>query len=178
MNKFILPVILFFILYCIFIHHIGKYIGFGINQTNSQPPGIYIYYPIISLLKNGDLVDCYLDFSDKLLFWLKNRNYINNNKKLLKKIGAVPGDYLYTFYPNIYICKDKFFNKNCKILSKCLNKDKNNLPVFCKIWNAYKIPDNFFYLYSNRDQNSLDSRYFGLVNIKNIKHKLRILVKY
>lgn len=152
--------------------------GFGVNQTNSQTPGIYIYYPILFPLKQGDLIDCYVDFSDKLLYWIKNRNYINNKQKLLKNIGAVPGEYLYTFYPNIYACKNKIFNKNCRFLSACIKTDKNNLPMFCKNWTQYKIPANYFYVYSNKSKNSLDSRYFGLVNIKNIKHKLKILIKY
>ena len=154
----------------------GKQIGFGINVTGSQIPGIYVYSSANGLLKKGELVDCNLDFSNPSLQWIKSRNYVSGNKKLLKNIGAIPGEWLFTAYPNIYVCAKNRLTKNCKILGGCIKKDKTGLPVFCQNWHGVRIPKNYFYLQSNRIFNSFDSRYFGLVYIKNIHHKVKIIL--
>jgi len=168
----------FWIFSWLFSKRIGEQFGFGLNRTASQSPGIYIYFPINSPLKTGDLVDCDLDFSQYSLKWIKQRCYLEKNRKLLKNIGAIPGDWLFTIYSDIYVCKSSHFTKNCIILGSCMREDKNGFPLSCQVWHGKEIPNDYFYLKSNRVLNSFDSRYFGLVHIKNIHHRLKIIMDF
>lgn len=168
--------ITFWIFSWLFFKKIGEQIGFGFNRTASQLPGIYVYFPVNYPLKMGELVDCDLSFLQYSLKWIKRRVYWDENKKLLKNIGAVPGDWLFSVSSSIYRCNKPYVTKNCTFLGACMQKDKNGLPLFCQSWQGKKIPNNYFYLQSNRVVNSFDSRYFGLVPIKSIHHRVRIIL--
>lgn len=180
MRKYLVIIIAitFWVFSWLLLLKIGEYRGVGFNNTASQTKGLYVYYPIDFPLRRGDLVDCDLDLSQYSLEWIKQRHYLSENKKLLKNIGAIPGDWLFTVYPNIYVCEKNHFTKDCIILGSCMRKDKNGLPLFCQIWCGKKIPDHYFYLKSNRVFNSFDSRYFGLVHIKNIHHRLKMIMSF
>ncbi len=160
------------------LEKIGKSTGLAINRTESQSPGIYVYFPIKNVLQQEDLVDFSLDLSIPSLKWIRSRHYINNNQQLLKNIGAIPGDWLFTKHSTIYRCSANNFSKNCVFLGSCLQHDNNGKILFCQNWNGFKIKSNYFYLKSDRVLNSLDSRYFGLVQLKNIHHKAKIILDF
>ena len=142
---------------------IGQERGLGFNLTGSQPPGIYIYYPIDKPLQRGDLVDVWLDFPQY------------KKQKLLKNIAALPGDWLFTVSSSVYVCRRPFFTSQCVHLGHCLKKDKQGSVLLCQQWQAFEIPPDYFYLQSKRVLNSFDSRYFGLVSVKNIHHRVKML---
>lgn len=159
------------------LNKIGQHLGFGINLSQSQVPGLYMYFPLPRMPRKGEFVDCDRNFL-RSIGWLKERDYLKDNEVLLKNIGAVPGDWLFSVYHSIYVCKKNQFTQKCKFLGKCLKKDSYGRAMFCQNWQAVKIPENYFYLQSNRISKSFDSRYFGLVNINNLHHKIKMLMKF
>lgn len=168
---FLLLIIIYIVLLVFYKQIVSNY-GLGINFSKSEQPGIYIRWPITRPLKINDLVSFALTESQS-----KTNNYhFNRELLLIKHIGAIPGDWLFTLSNSVYACSKNNFSQTCKFLGQCLKFNSNNTPLTCQQWDKYKIPVNKYYLQSNRIKNSFDSRYFGLIDIKNIKSFIKIII--
>lgn len=158
------------ILICV-IQSVSNYYGVGINTTPSEVEGLYVYSPLPQTLQLGDFVM----FTPPAVNWIDKRDYFTSDDHLIKRIGAVPGEYLFTQNRTIFACNTDQFGAYCRTLGTCLEHDPKGRPVYCQHWHFYKIPKDEYYLMSQRVSESLDSRYFGLVSKRNIQHKVQLL---
>jgi len=138
----------------------------GFNVTNSERKGIYKCSPLKNEPQLNEIVGFFLPRID----WIQARKYLHSDQILIKHIGAVPGEYLFTVKNGIYACKDQFFSSHCRELGRCLPFDHKNRQLSCYAWKGYPIPKNYYYLQATHDPYSLDSRYFGLIPLSNMKY--------
>lgn len=146
----------------------------GINVTDSERPGFYQCSPINSEIQLNEIVGFVLP----AIHWVRTRDYLYPDQLLIKHIGAVPGEYLFTKENKIYACHTKNATSDCRLLGECLSSDHKNRPLTCYQWQAYQIPKNNYYLMATRDKYSLDSRYFGLIPLANIRYKASWLFNF
>lgn len=150
-----------------------KGLKLGINLTDSEIPGIYL----CNKVKNKDLIplNSMVSFNLPQLKWLENRHYVNPNDLLIKHIGAIPGEYLFTKNKAILACSQNKVDGKCRTLGNCLTHDSHHYSIHCQQWNGYKVPSSYYYMQSIRSPLSFDSRYFGLIHASNIKHSVALL---
>lgn len=137
----------------------------GINWTNSMHQGIYIINlsPQNVYFKDQLVVVCIPD--KKLAAMALERHYLSKgacpygNAYELKRVVAVPGD---SFKNQLnYLIINGLFRSNFHIL----NKDSNGNPIF-SLLPTTGILKSSQYLVLGNSYNSLDSRYYGIVDTK------------
>ncbi len=139
----------------------------GINVTDSERLGFYRCSPLLAKPKLNEMIGFVLPS----IQWIRKRHYLHDDQLLIKHVGAVPGEYLFTQKNKIYACKNKNYSADCRMLGECLLSDHKGRSLACAKWQAYQIPENNYYLKATRDPYSLDSRYFGLIPLSNIKYR-------
>lgn len=151
---------------------IGLLTGYHLITSQSEISGIYLLKPLPDKIQKNDLIVFYLPH----LSWLQERHYVRPQTELIKHVGAVPGEYLFTRGQMIYSCSTNKLNDGCHVLGECLKKDSKGRPLSCQQWNADRIPENNYYMQSIRDSKSLDSRYYGLIPLSVIRYQASLLV--
>lgn len=174
-NKKLLLVIFISIFIGWVVIYLSKYVAhvyrLGINTTNSEIRGLYACLMLPSMIKHNDMIA----FELPNINWLQNANYLLPHHKLIKHVGALPGAYLFTRNRTIYSCENATFGLHCKKLGKCLPVDSKGKKIPCQHWEAYRIPENNFYMQSSRQRNALDSRYLGLISRTEMKYQVFLL---
>jgi len=155
-----------------FMAFAGEYVGVGINLTASAPRGVYLYYPITRSLALGGYVDFALPANKRQI----SHGCIQSGEYGLKKVGALPGEWLFSRGRSIYACSKQRFNSHCRFLGRCLLQDRFGRAIHCQHWLGKQIPRNSYYLLSQRTLRSCDSRYFGLIERRSIRHRVEQLI--
>lgn len=168
---------IYLILISILLLMIGEFISsykLGINNSQSEIPGIYALKPLHEKIKKHDLVA----FDSPNIPWIKKNNYLLRNSEFIKHVGAIPGEYLFTRFKTVYSCPTKKFNSSCHALGTCLTHDSQGNKIPCQQWNVDRIPENQYYMQSIRDLRSLDSRYLGLIPLSLMRYHAYLLVSF
>lgn len=114
---------------------------------------------------------------DLIVYYRLNRAYesseviifTHNNKDYLGRIIAIPGDIINITDDNKVIINDSILNEEY-IYYETYKLDSN-------ITYPITIKDNEYFILSDNRISSLDSRYLGTINIKNIKGKVISLIR-
>ncbi len=134
-----------------------------INITPSEPYGLYD----VTLFNRAAPPNLHL--GEMVLFqyiapsWAIGR-YDPEGAQFLKKVGAVPGEYLFTRKLQQWVCPTDTFGKGCQVLGQMMVKDPKGRPMHWPVWNGYRIPAGRYYMQSTLVTISYDSRYYGLVS--------------
>ena len=162
--RMVLWSLLFLFLFGLLINFL-KFFGFGLSYQESQSmtPGWYVAYPIFGFSK--------IKRNEKLLFQpnkitedlMLERGWIAPHAFLMKYAMGVPGD---------FICiKKNYFWINGQKIGKIFQKDSLGRPLpklkFCRV-----LEPKEYWMGSTRVMNSFDSRYFGVVNVNQIKSQV------
>jgi len=145
--------LIIFLLICKFLS--TKFI---IQISTCMPKGIYIKKEIPSKLACGQILLFKIPEHVKDLVFQRGWFLSNLNFFMTKPIAALEGDV-------ILISKNRLFINN-KYFGQVKNNDKKGLPL-PQISNHFKIPKNKIFVASMKDD-SFDSRYFGLIDKKNV----------
>ena len=174
-NSKILKVYLFFFILMLIFKIIAM--NYTIVITESLPLGIYKLYPIKDTIKIGDIVQFKPD-EDTVKF-IKNRGYLPEIANTLVKEVAAD----YSNRDEIKLVYDTNLKLNLLYVG-----EKNYGPIFLKDSKGRDITfvsledlkpknsDEFLLLSSH--YKSYDSRYFGLINRKQILNKAKIKIKF
>ena len=174
-NSKILKVYLFFFILMLIFKIIAM--NYKIVITESLPLGIYKWYAIKDTIKIGDIVQFKPD-EDTVKF-IKNRGYLPEIANTLVKEVAAD----YSNRDEIKLVYDTNLKLNLLYVG-----EKNYGPIFLKDSKGRDITfvsledlkpknsDEFLLLSSH--YKSYDSRYFGLINRKQILNKAKIKIKF
>ena len=164
--------LIFFILYIPFGVFANMGYGIGFNPTESEPLGFYYTTPT----KNKNF-----KIGDMVAFRLPKNNIAHKDEVvdqytyLIKKIGALSGQYLFTRNKEIFVCNHGSYSNSCKSLGICLHASVHGHELACQNWQGYKLNKNQLYMSSQRVKDSYDSRYFGLINKSDVKRSAHYL---
>ena len=174
-NSKILKIYLFLFIFMLIFKIIAK--NYTIVITESLPLGVYKLYPIKDTIKIGDIVQFKPD-EDTVKF-IKNRGYLPEIANTLVKEVAAD----YSNRDEIKLIYDTNLKLNLLYVG-----EKNYGPIFLKDSKGRDITfvsledlkpknsDEFLLLSSH--YKSYDSRYFGLINRKQILNKAKIKIKF
>ena len=174
-NSKILKIYLFFFIFILIFKIIAM--NYTIVITESLPLGIYRLYAIKDTIKIGDIVQFKPD-EDTIKF-IKNRGYLPEIANTLVKEVAAD----YSNRDEIKLVYDTNLKLNLLYVG-----EKNYGPIFLKDSKGRDITfvsledlkpknsDEFLLLSSH--YKSYDSRYFGLINRKQILNKAKIKIKF
>ena len=174
-NSKILKIYLFFFIFILIFKIIAM--NYTIVITESLPLGIYKLYSIKDTIKIGDIVQFKPD-EDTVKF-IKNRGYLPEIANTLVKEVAAD----YSNRDEIKLIYDTNLKLNLLYVG-----EKNYGPIFLKDSKGRDITfvsledlkpknsDEFLLLSSH--YKSYDSRYFGLINRKQILNKAKIKIKF
>lgn len=166
------PAFIVFLLSFSAIWIFSTFFPFGINWniTPSIPKGVYLSVKYKGqILNKGDFV-CFKYSSPS---WAKDRKYLNEGFQLCKQIIGMSGDSL-------------FFNKEAKTLQvggtsiKLIEKDTRGRPLPSDTFTEglSNIGPGMLFLKGVDDPKSLDSRYLGLINQREIVKIIIPLITY
>ena len=174
-NSKILKIYLFFLIFMLILKIIAM--NYTIVITESLPLGIYKLHSIKDTIKIGDIVQFKPD-EDTVKF-IKNRGYLPEIANTLVKEVAAD----YSNRDEIKLIYDTNLKLNLLYVG-----EKNYGPIFLKDSKGRDITfvsledlkpknsDEFLLLSSH--YKSYDSRYFGLINRKQILNKAKIKIKF
>ena len=142
-----------------------------INLSDSLAHGVYTVTTQKSDLKKGDLIltcipELYSNFALERSYLMAGKCY-DKVAPVGKYIVATTGDLVQSTSDGIYV--NHILIKN----SKALNEDKNGNPMFIYKINR-KLTENELFVI-NEKENSFDSRYFGIINKRQVIGKLQVL---
>ncbi|NDV26905.1 conjugative transfer signal peptidase TraF [Desulfovibrio sp. JC010] len=165
MKKMLL--ILFF-LHALGIIYLLHELGFRCNFTDSMPHGIYQIVP--GKPDRHDLVTFSLAEDNPYFQISLERHYLglNGNRPLLKTLAGLPGDSVEISAEGVRV--------NSKLLprtkAKTCDRHGRQLPIFLK---STVIPSAKGLALSTYTENSFDGRYFGLVDMDQVRRVIPIL---
>ena len=169
MSKLI-KIIILLLMVILAILYLLYFYDYRINTSPSIPKGIYKLETTNKQLKQGDLVEICL--SDDLAQYAFERGYIskgscsNGYAPLIKEILAIPNDYVVINKKGIKV-NNVFYN----LKSQKLDHQKRALNP--QIMNR-KI--NGYLLVGMNSKDSWDSRYFGIIESKDIKGRMQKVI--
>ena len=174
-NSKILKIYLFFFIFMLIFKIIAK--NYTVVITESLPLGVYKLYPIKDTIKIGDIVQ--FKPNKNTIEFLKDRGYLPEIADTLVKEVAAD----YSNRDEIKLVYDTNLKLNLLYVG-----EKNYGPIFLKDSKGRDITfvsledlkpknsDEFLLLSSH--YKSYDSRYFGLINRKQILNKAKIKIKF
>lgn len=171
---FIIYILIFTIIYLLSIYYNNH---LELNITDSYPLGIYKIVNTKSYKKGDLVVFCppyneFLQYAAQQGYFNKLQLYCDNNTpKYIKKIVAVKGDRVLVLNSGVYINKIRIDNSE---IFKKISSDE----IFNEYNKEYIIKDNEFFVLSDYNKLSYDSRYFGIINEKNILYKVEPYIIY
>lgn len=134
-----------------------KYIGIGINLTHSLPQKVFLMFK----WDREMIRDKYYAFN----FFGDSNRYYSSGSKFVKILAGIPGDTLKTDLKNRSITIIADSDKPITLKQR-KNDSKGEKIAEVFIFNG-KIPANKYFFMGNA-KNSYDSRYWGLVDEKDI----------
>lgn len=160
--------LILFLLHTLGVIYLLHELGFRINLTDSMPHGIYQIVPGKPM--RGDLITFSLAEDNPYFQISLERHYLgmNGNRPLLKTLAGLPGDSIEFSAKGISI--------NSELLPHTQTKDSDRygrqLPIFL---NSTVIPSAKGLALSTYTENSFDSRYFGLVDLNQVRRVVPVL---
>lgn len=141
--------------------------NFELNTTESMPKGLYYVLSNTELARNDMVTFCppyneFLKFAERQGFWGDLKKICNRQTpKYMKKIVGIPGDSISVFYSGVYVNNVKIANSEAytKILS-----DK----IFAGYEKKFVLKSDEYFLMSDYNPLSFDSRYFGVIKREQI----------
>lgn len=140
----------------LFLYVLGV-VGVRINFSPSMKQGIY--FVVRKNLEKGDLV---VICEEKARIFLKKKDSVCGYEELLKRVVAIPGDEVSIDKKGIWV-NNKFIENSLKVNFNISNDLFTNI-----LLNNYKLKKGE-YLVLGDSEYSWDSRYFGVIEDKNIK---------
>lgn len=139
---------------------------FVFNDSFSMPVGLYLIDRDDDY-KVGDIV--VVDPPQQIKNFMITRGYLKEGNDLIKKIEGIEGDVYHTKNQSAYI--------NAKYLGQIYKVDSNKRPV-PQFLGEHVIPKDYFLAIADNRPNSFDSRYFGFLELKDIKYKVHPLLTF
>lgn len=139
-------------------------IGIICNISRSMPKGLYLLYPISKIRKGDIVVACINNQYTKNII---DKYKINESGRcrvglgVIKYVYGLPGDLINIRESGVSINSELVNNTRLIFHSSAGINYKSN----------YTIPKDQIFLLSNIANDSIDSRYFGTINIANVKAK-------
>jgi conjugative transfer signal peptidase TraF len=133
-----------------------------LNLSNSEPLGIYLLTPFRGDPKTGELV--ILDVPAQARPYIYGRGWLPEGGRLLKNIGAVPGDQVIISNDGIVI--------NHQYIGPVFDQDSQGKPL-PKLRGSFRIKPGYFLPIATAIPNSFDGRYFGPVPLRLIVGKAK-----
>ncbi|WP_319764066.1 conjugative transfer signal peptidase TraF [Maridesulfovibrio sp.] len=156
-----------------FLHALGVVyllhgLGFRVNFTDSMPHGLYQIVP--GKPDRGDLITFSLAKDNPYFQISLERHYLglNGNRPLLKTLAGLPGDSIEISAEGVCINSDLLPNTQ----ARSRDKHGRRLPIFL---NSTVIPSAKGLALSTYNENSFDGRYFGLVNMDQVRRVVPVL---
>jgi len=135
--------------------------GFYINQTESEPIGIYKRVPLTDL-KSGDFV--IIDVPESARPYIYGRHWAEPGTPILKEVGALEGVRCIVRKQSFYI--------NDQYIGMISSQDLDGLPLPELKPGQYTVSKDHFMAVSTYNNNSFDSRYIGEIPITSIRAKV------
>lgn len=150
-----------FILWC----YLLTFIQF--NVTGSLPRGVYLKTNR-PLVKNALVTFCppydhYFEFAERNNFWKGLDKPCGKTPRYMKKIVGVP-------YDNVSVTFDGVFINNVKIKNSEPVKKILSDKIFQDYEKQFLLKENEYFLMSDYNNHSFDSRYFGVIHADKIKN--------
>lgn len=150
--------------------------GIVFTYTGSVPIGFYRIKPITELLKQGEYISfCLPDDIANIgmkQYYLKPGDCKNGSEQLIKQIIAVPGDNVWLMDNKIIVTDFNSKLKKASYFAPIQLEDKSHLPVKRFISNGNYTATGYWVYGFASPLYSWDSRYYGEIPRKNIKHRL------
>lgn len=161
----------------ILIFAIYGHYNFEINKTESLPAGIYHICRNNVISRNDIVVFCppyndFFKFAEKQGYWGGLELVCSNQTpKYMKKAVGIPGDNIVINLSGVYINNNKI--KNSEPYQKILT-DK----IFHNYSKNITLKDNEYFLMSDYNRLSYDSRYFGIITKQDILYKVKPFILF
>lgn len=143
--------------------------GFSVNMSSSIPRGLYLLYPKLNIEK-GDIINFKIPDSIKVISL--ERNYLSKEiTTLTKYVVATENDIVQRKNNKLFI--------NNHLRGNISLTDKKNRVLVSLLKEDEKITlkkDEYFVL--GIVENSLDSRYYGIIKEKDIEKKAILILKF
>lgn len=112
--------------------------------------------------------------------WAEGRYPWREDRLLIKRIGAGPGDVLHTVGMTDYRCPNRSAaahpERACQRLGTKLSRDSDGRPIpDVPRWDRFRLPEGRYYMYGDGLEHSFDSRYQGLIAYERIAGTIRRL---
>jgi len=179
LQKITVLLISLFLCLCFLSANLGLYV----NSSDSLQPGLYLRADLVNFLTNnlpvkqkyqiGEIV-AFCPPNTKIFQQAKKRNYINagfcpgNLGIMLKQVVAINGDVI-TINQNGVWVNGKLLDFSKPLIIDGLNRKMQIINV-----ENYQLKNNEILVMTNINPYSFDSRYFGVINTKQIKHKIKL----
>lgn len=159
----------FLIIIALFIKFFSLISGFSINMSSSIPRGLYLLYPKYNI-KKGDIINFKIPELIKKISL--ERNYLSKDiKTLTKYVVATKNDVIERKNNKLFI--------NNLFIGQIYLTDQKNRPLISVLKEGEKITlqgNDYFVL--GIVENSLDSRYYGIIKEKDIEKKAILILKF
>lgn len=159
----------FLIFIVIFIKFFSLVSGFSINMSSSITRGLYLLYPKYNI-KKGDVIN--FKIPDSITKISLERNYLSKDiKTLTKYVVATENDVIERQNNRLFI--NGFFKGDIYLT------DQKNKPLISVLKEGDKITlQSGDYFVLGIVENSLDSRYYGIVKEEDIEKKAILILKF
>ncbi|WP_419783938.1 conjugative transfer signal peptidase TraF [Maridesulfovibrio sp.] len=160
--------LILFLLHALIVVYLQHGLGYRINLTDSMPHGIYQIVP--GKPGRGDLVTFSLSEDNPYFQISLERHYLglNGNRPLLKILAGLPGDSIEITASGVRINSELLPRTQAKIS----DHHGRQLPIFLK---STVIPSAKGLALSTYTENSFDGRYFGLVDMDQMRRVIPVL---
>ncbi len=160
--------LILFFLHALIVVYLLHGLGYRINLTDSMLHGIYQIVP--GKPGRGDLVTFSLSEDNPYFQISLERHYLglNGNRPLLKILAGLPGDSIEITASGVRINSELLPLTQAKIC----DRHGRQLPIFLK---STVIPSAKGLALSTYTENSFDGRYFGLVDMDQVRRVVPIL---
>ena len=149
-----------------------NYLGLIINITSSMKNGLYIKQS--SAIKHGDIVSFCLSSHAQHIglsqHYLQRGSGCDGSNPLIKQVIAIPGD-------DVVLAENYIAVNYIKHFYKTYHEDSFNSPLMTYPRGIYKNTQGYWLIGVN-DSKSWDSRYWGPISEKQIRHKLKPIVTW
>ena len=143
---------------------------FTINYSNSYPLGFY-FNKNFENIERGKLYTFCPEYDEKMQFAEENGFWVNIDKscgrtpKYLKKALGLPYDKIIIKDNGVYINGQLILNTEIILKNKAYNKDIE-----------FILEADEYFMLSDYNKYSYDSRYFGIVSKNQIKKEVRLII--
>lgn len=166
----LLNYILFIVLLIIILNVIFSF--FTINYSNSFPVGLYFNRNFEKIERNKLYIFCpkydeKMQFAEQNGFWGSIDKSCGKTPKYLKKALGLPKDKIIITNEGVYINDRLIPNTKLILKEQAYNKNKE-----------FVLKDNEYFMLSDYNTYSYDSRYFGIIKKSQIKKEVILIFMF